>query len=134
MYKAARWLMVLALMVSIGLHTAAIQSAAWASMLVSYSLQKGSVAQAVADTFDGEHPCPLCKLAQKTSQPGDENSTPNPTQEDAFKLKFHLVFEPHPVVVIQTLPQPTLRVTEPATAEARATSPDTPPPRHTLHA
>ena len=51
---------ILALCVSIGAHWAALQSVAWATMIVDYS-HHVSLARAVAQTLDGEHPCDLCK-------------------------------------------------------------------------
>ncbi len=38
-------------------------------MLLSYS-RSGSVASAVEKTFDGDHPCPLCKAISKGEQNG----------------------------------------------------------------
>ena len=37
-----------------------LQSVAWAGMIVSYS-QKAPLKTALAETFDGKHPCCLCK-------------------------------------------------------------------------
>lgn len=61
--------MVLSLCFALGLHWAALQSVAWVGMLVSYS-RAGSVASAVEKTFDGRHPCPLCKAIGKGEQTG----------------------------------------------------------------
>jgi hypothetical protein len=38
---------------------AVLQSAAWATMLVNH-LRSDSIPRAVTQTFDGQHPCPLC--------------------------------------------------------------------------
>jgi hypothetical protein len=64
-----KWLTVLSLCAALGLHWAALQSVAWAGMLLSYS-RSGSVAAAVEKTFDGDHPCPLCKAISKGEQSG----------------------------------------------------------------
>jgi len=61
--------MVLSLCTALGLHWAALQSVAWAGMLLSYS-HSGSIASAVEKTFDGKHPCPLCKTIAKGEQGG----------------------------------------------------------------
>ena len=53
--------MAAALACSIGLHWGFLQSAAWLGMVVSYS-QDGSIGQALTKTFDGKHPCALCKV------------------------------------------------------------------------
>jgi hypothetical protein len=127
MFAAARWLMVLGLMVSIGLHTVVIQSAAWAGMLVSYSMQSGSVAQAVSETFDGEHPCALCKLAQQEAEKESTSGQQAPKADG--KIKLHLIAQVVTAIVISA-PPPIAFTTA---AEARLCvlhhTPDTPPPR-----
>lgn len=129
MFAAARWMMVIALMVSIGLHTVVIQSAAWAGMLVSYSLEKGSVAQAVSETFDGAHPCPLCKLAKTTEgTPADEKQAP---KADG-KLKLHLIADAAPAIIISAPPSPVYPVRAEAKLHVLSHTPDTPPPRRSL--
>jgi len=52
--------MVAVLCVSIGLHWITLQSVAWGVMIVTYS-QNCPLSEAVAKTFDGKHPCDLCK-------------------------------------------------------------------------
>ncbi len=48
-----------AVLTMLGGHWLALQSVAWARMIVDYSRQ-ASLAKAVASTFDGDHPCALC--------------------------------------------------------------------------
>lgn len=43
----------------VGGHWGVMQMIAWAQMLRDYSQDRG-VAVAVMDTFNGEHPCPMC--------------------------------------------------------------------------
>lgn len=64
MHRLARWLLVLALSFSIGLQWALLQSAAWVGMIVSYS-RENSVARSVAMTFDGRHPCTVCRAVER---------------------------------------------------------------------
>jgi hypothetical protein len=52
--------MALALFVAIGGPLALLQGVAWATMIRDYS-RTGSVTAAVEKTFDGKHPCALCK-------------------------------------------------------------------------
>jgi hypothetical protein len=52
--------LVAALACSLGLHWGLLQSVAWVSMVVSYS-QEAPLKEAVVMTFDGKHPCSLCK-------------------------------------------------------------------------
>ena len=52
--------MMAALFLSAGGHLALLQGVAWATMVRDFS-RTGSVTSAVEKTFDGKHPCPLCK-------------------------------------------------------------------------
>lgn len=45
-------------------HWGLLQSIAWARMLLEYSDSYG-LTRGVKYTFDGEHPCPLCKRIQQ---------------------------------------------------------------------
>jgi hypothetical protein len=49
---------------AIGLHWVALQSFAWTSMLIEYS-KRAPLCQAIAQTFDGAHPCSLCHVVNK---------------------------------------------------------------------
>jgi len=49
-----------ALFLSIGGHLALLQGVAWATMIRDYS-RTSSVTAAVEKTFDGRHPCAMCK-------------------------------------------------------------------------
>lgn len=123
-----RGLVVLALCLSIGLHWVALQSAAWVGMAVTYSMETGSLSQGLSETFDGEHPCPLCKLvehgtdAEKKST--DEKSPPNNLKE--LKLTLALSSIPHFV-----FPAPPAQdwITTSSTALSRNVRPVTPPPQ-----
>jgi hypothetical protein len=48
------------LALSLGLHWSLLQSVAWVGMVVNYS-HDGSFGEALEKTFDGKHPCTLCK-------------------------------------------------------------------------
>ncbi len=61
---------VFALVATISAHWALLQSVAWTTMLAN-NLQSRSLPDAIAMTFDGQHPCPLCQAiaaAKKTEQ------------------------------------------------------------------
>jgi hypothetical protein len=62
--RFSRAFVAFALCCSIGGHWFGLQSIAWANMVVSYS-QHCSFVKAVAKTFDGAHPCDLCKRISK---------------------------------------------------------------------
>lgn len=55
------------LFVSLNGHLALLQTLAWGNMLVSYS-QQASLAEAAKKTFDGEHPCSLCKVVDESKK------------------------------------------------------------------
>lgn len=61
MVRRGKVVVVLALVVSLGAHWALLQSVAWVGMIVTYA-QEATLAEAVRMTFDGEHPCRLCKV------------------------------------------------------------------------
>jgi hypothetical protein len=52
--------LVFALVTMLGAHWALLQTVAWTTMLAD-NLCTHSVAEAVTQTFDGDHPCDLCK-------------------------------------------------------------------------
>lgn len=54
----------LALASLMGLHWPFLQSIAWARMLAA-DLPGYTLAQAIQRTFDGKHPCALCKAIEK---------------------------------------------------------------------
>lgn len=59
--QAGRIVTIGALCCVIGLHWVALQSFAWTSMLFEYS-KRAPLCQAIAQTFDGAHPCSLCHV------------------------------------------------------------------------
>jgi hypothetical protein len=63
--RASQYLLIGTLLVSMGGHLALLQTIAWGNMLVEFS-SKESFSAAVDKTFDGEHPCPLCKVVKKS--------------------------------------------------------------------
>jgi hypothetical protein len=53
-------MMALALFLVAGGHWAMLQGVAWVTMVKDFS-RTSSITQAVGKTFDGKHPCPMCK-------------------------------------------------------------------------
>jgi hypothetical protein len=122
--RLARFLLVSALMISIGAQWAVLQSAAWISMAVSYSIKTGSVTEGLSQTFDGDHPCALCCVVKK----GTESEKKDPKQETA-KKKLELFTHGRAIVVIAP---PTIEVDRGAEnqfGKARAEAPPHQPPR-----
>ena len=88
MLRAGHILLISMLLVSVGVPAALLQSVAWLGMSVSYSLDTGSVAKGLEMTFDGEHPCRLCRALSK----GEETGRQQPKQ-DILKKKVQLFVE-----------------------------------------
>jgi len=57
----SRVIAILALCCAIGLQWVALQSIAWTTMIVDYS-KRAPLRVAIAQTFDGVHPCSLCHV------------------------------------------------------------------------
>ena len=70
---ASHWMLIGTLFVSLGGHLALLQTFAWGNMLVSFS-RTDSIADAAKKTFDGEHPCSMCKVV-KESKKQEEKKT-----------------------------------------------------------
>jgi hypothetical protein len=71
------------LVLSLGLHWALLQTVAWTGMLVTYS-RDASIEEAVSKTFDGAHPCPLCKVIKKCR--AEESRQEQQQVKPGFKL------------------------------------------------
>lgn len=84
MRRLALWFLMSALFLSIGLQWAGLQSAAWVGMVVSYSRQV-NFGTAIEMTFDGAHPCNLCKAVKKGQETQTGKNT-RPTMQ-----KFNLI-------------------------------------------
>lgn len=65
-----------------GGHWTVLQTVAWARMLRDFS-RDSTLTEAIAKTFDGEHPCDLCKSVKA----GRENEEKIPEIQTEKKLK-----------------------------------------------
>jgi hypothetical protein len=54
----------IALLQILGGHWAILQTAAWVGMVVSYTQSDSSLPEALKKTFDGDHPCVVCKMVK----------------------------------------------------------------------
>lgn len=119
--RLSKLLLVAVLSCTLGLHWALLQVAAWTGMVVTYS-QTVPVKEALAMTFDGQHPCNLCKLVRAGQRSEQQKEATQPI------VKFDL-FSP------QSSPALCPPVIEPQMfafrrpADARSESPPLPPPR-----
>jgi hypothetical protein len=106
-----------------GVHWLALQTVAWTGMLVSRT-QTASITEAVSTTFDGDHPCPLCRAVEEAQRKQTQDE-PVPVLEQLGKLNFV-----NPIAT--AIPAPTVGGFQfPALIQAgelRSESPPTPPP------
>ena len=121
---AIRFVTVLMLVLALGWHWALLQSVAWAAMLADYSRQ-ASLSQAISDTFDGKHPCQLCKAISKGKQQEKktEFSSPGKTLDFSYERVLFVFNAPCAFWLAGEL-STLLRSTD--------LSPPTPPPRTTI--
>ena len=114
---------VMALALSLASPWALLQSLAWVSMLVNFSRQV-AFTQAVSMTFDGQHPCRLCKTidAGKAQERHHQKQAPQ-TGKD---LKL---FPPPPSLFLPHPPTPGVLPDTPVLPDARGEPPPPPPPR-----
>jgi hypothetical protein len=81
--SAVKFVTVLVLVLSLGLHWSLLQTIAWTTMLAN-NLRTHSVAEAMSDTFDGKHPCCLCKAIAAGKKTEKKSEAVSPT----LKLEF----------------------------------------------
>jgi hypothetical protein len=123
MRSAVRLVTVLVLVLSLGLHWALLQTVAWTGMIVGYSLE-GSFSEALSKTFDGKHPCCVCKMIQ---QGRATEKKPDPQQaKTGMKLELGLMW--HPTVLILGLDRERVPFAD-CNAASRPEEPPKPPPR-----
>jgi hypothetical protein len=120
--RLGKLLVTLFLIVSIGGHWALLQSFAWVTMVIDYS-KEAPISVAVAKTFDGAHPCGLCKMVSKGKA--------SEKKQDAIKVKTKVDFW---IASTETTLPPTascdMQFAAPAIAVfADAETPPVPPPR-----
>jgi hypothetical protein len=120
--RVGHLLLVIALLGATGAHWVALQSVAWATMLAN-NARTDSLPAAFEKTFDGKHPCALCKqIAQ-----GRQDEKRSDAQLELKKLEFL-----HQRVALGIDSPSTfvlLGFRTDATAPLRTQSPPVPPPR-----
>ena len=119
--RVAQLLVVTTLILLIGAHWAVLQTVAWIGMAVSYS-QRAPLMEALQKTFDGHHPCQLCKAVTEGKKSEQKHA--------ALKLETKLdLFCLSEGLTLQLAPPVSLASDEFASAPARAEPPPSPPPR-----
>jgi hypothetical protein len=121
--RTSKWLVVAMLALTLGVQWTVLQSVAWVGMIVHYSCD-GSLQQAMVKTFDGQHPCPLCKLVRAGSHSDNKPATqPTTTRFDLFAgQSFEFYFLPTPAARFSCLLALTPRFETPPVPPPRALS------------
>jgi hypothetical protein len=104
-------------------HWALLQSVAWAKMIVQYS-RSASIETAIEQTFDGQHPCAMCKMIQKAQQ----SERKQELQQSSFKddLVFLATYDSLYLDPVWSWGPESDNSTYPV----RSDPPPVPPPRH----
>jgi hypothetical protein len=119
--RSGKILLVMLLATTLGLHWTLLQTIAWTTMLTN-NLQSCSFRDAVVKTFDGKHPCCLCKAIAA----GKKSEKKNQFTAQIQKLEFPPVKENLVLITpsnFQLMPQVN------SFAASLAQKPPTPPPR-----
>ena len=111
-----------ALFLTTGSQWIVLQSIAWAGMMVAYS-QRAPLAVAMRETFDGKHPCPLCRAIAAAKKSEKKNEFTVQTK----KLEFPPVTEDF--VLLTPAQFHFLPTANNMFAKSLAHKPPTPPPR-----
>ena len=109
------------LIVSIGGHWAILQSVAWMGMAINFS-QTETLDEALSKTFDGKHPCKLCKFVKEGQQSEKKLDLPKVEgkKEFCFDSNISVPFPPSAFTLVLAPADSGLSRTE---------TPPVPPPR-----
>jgi hypothetical protein len=107
----------------LGWHWAFLQGIAWTGMVIRYAAES-NLADAVQKTFDGQHPCPMCKAIQK----GKAEDKSRDQKQQTPKVKFELVMATQAFVLPGSPDFPRV-ISRTASAPFRCAGPPKPPPR-----
>ena len=119
--RLGKILVIAALVLTTGAYWIALQTVAWTTMLAA-NLSTGTFSEAVSNTFDGRHLCPLCKAiaAGKKSEQKKEFTSAT------LKLEFPPVAEKFVLLAPKSFP---FYSAAEDLAESFLSKPPVPPPR-----
>lgn len=120
--RVVQFVAALLVCLTLGLHWAALQTFAWTTMIVERA-QTGSLAEAIETTFDGQHPCKLCKVV-RTGQAAEKKAE---SQLKLQKLELPLPESANPLELPTVAGQPAMVAVTLTPIAGHA--PPLPPPR-----
>ena len=121
--RFARWLAVVLLIQMSGGHLLLLQTVAWGGMTISFA-QTERLTAALKKTFDGKHPCKLCRMI------AEEKKSDKKKELQQFETKIDFLCE---VKALALFPPAFDFVSLCFSAlQPRTESPPTPPPRNLL--
>ncbi|MBM3839105.1 MAG: hypothetical protein FJ398_14280 [Verrucomicrobia bacterium] len=120
--RLLQFAVVASLVFVVGVHWILLQSVAWTGMIIVYS-QTASLREAIIKTFDGQHPCQLCKAVQEGRAAEQKQ---RPQRKLSAKVDF---FCNHDPVVIETPPPFQQPISQSVHFPTRTEAPLGPPPR-----
>ena len=104
-----------------GSHWAVLQTVAWTNMFVDNASEE-PFSSAFIKTFDGQHPCALCKQIDKGRQSEKKaDSQPENKKQEFLNQKSILLVSPPNHFLLTEVTQPT--------ADSLTDNPPVPPPR-----
>jgi hypothetical protein len=118
--RLARFIAILAAVQILGGHWLLLQSAAWVGMMMDFA-RHDSLPVAIEKTFNGTHPCQLCKTVSKGRDAEHEQ------QMAKLAVQFEAVLAPR-LVVPPPNEAPWIYPAHCRMACARTLAPPTPPP------
>jgi hypothetical protein len=116
---------------SVGLHWSAVQVVGWVGMAFEFSRTR-AVADALEMTFDGKHPCDLCKLVQNQGPLSEDDPQSPPKSKSELKLLVAAIWE-NPLGSLMVTSLIVAFPAEPALASLARERPPVPPPRNAFH-
>jgi hypothetical protein len=119
-----RVLTIFALCCAIGLHWLTLQSIAWTTMIVDYS-KRASLCEAIAQTFDGAHPCSLCHMVDRGK------TTEKKSDLQLVSSKVDMICTKQTITLVRPFSRVDYMGPEFAVSELRK-SPPVPPPRNSF--
>jgi hypothetical protein len=101
-----------------------VQTFAWAKMMVGYA-KVMPLSEAVAETFDADKPCPLCRAVAQAKQQQESSLPP----EVDLHAKLIYIFQPTPTFIVTVRQENPWSLDDWALPHTARSAPPVPPPR-----